>query len=73
MAIAVSGLLAPESDEDGNPVGMLYFCVLAKEKPFTIVREEFGEKPHDQLLGQTLHRALRLIEDSVSPQARTHA
>jgi len=73
MAIAVSGVLGPEPDEDRNPVGLVYFCVLAKDKPPTVVREEFGEKPHDQLLGQTLHRAFDLIEASFSSSARTHA
>jgi|RhiMethySRZTD1v2_1073278.scaffolds.fasta_scaffold1256425_1 nicotinamide-nucleotide amidase len=73
MAIAVSGVLGPEPDEDGNPVGLVYFCVLAKGKPPTVVKEEFGEKPHDHLLGQTLYRAFDLIEAGVSPQAQTHA
>ena len=73
MAIAVSGVLGPKPDEDGNPVGLVYFCVLVKGSPPTVVREAFGEKPHDQLLGQTLHRAFDLIEAGVSPQARTHA
>jgi nicotinamide-nucleotide amidase len=73
MAIAVSGVLGPEPDEDGNPVGLVYFCVLAKDKPPTVVKEEFGGHPHDLLLQQTLQRALDLIEAAVSPQARTHA
>ena len=73
MAIAVSGVLGPEPDEDGNPVGLVYFCVLAKDRMLTVVREEFGEQPHNQLLEHALHRAFDLIEASVSPQARTHA
>ena len=73
LAIAVSGVLGPEKDEDGNPVGLVYFCVLLKDKLPTVVKEEFGEQPHDQLFDQTLQRAFDLIEASVSPQARTHA
>ena len=73
LAIAVSGVLGPEPDEDGNPVGLVYFCVLAKHKPPTVVNEEFGEQPHDQLLELALHRAFDLIELSVSPAARKHA
>ena len=72
MAIAVSGVLGPEPDEDGNPVGLVYFCVLAKDKQPKVVKEEFGEQPHDQLLERTLHRAFDLIEGSVSPPARKH-
>jgi nicotinamide-nucleotide amidase len=73
MAIAVSGVLGPEPDEDGNPVGLVYFCVLAKDQPPTVVKEEFGEKPHHRLLELALHYALDLIEASVSPNARKHA
>ena len=73
IAIAVSGVLGPEPDEDGNPVGLVYFCVLAKDKQPKVVKEEFGEQAHDQLLEQALHRAFDLIEQSVSPQARKHA
>ena len=62
LAIAVSGVLGPERDEDDNPVGLLYFCVLAKESPPNIVREEFGQEPHDQLLKKAIHRAFDLIE-----------
>jgi nicotinamide-nucleotide amidase len=73
LAISVSGVLGPEPDEDGNPVGLVYFCTLAKHKPPTVVKEEFGEQPHDQLLELALHRAFDLIELSVSPAARKHA
>lgn len=73
MAIAISGVLGPEPDEDGNPVGLVYFCTLRKDKQPKVVKEEFGEQPHDQLLVQALHRALDLIESSVAPLARKHA
>lgn len=73
MAIAVSGVLGPQPDEDGNPVGLVYFCVLSRDKSPKLVREEFGEQAHDQLLERTLHRAFDLIEVSVSPHAQTHA
>jgi nicotinamide-nucleotide amidase len=72
MAIAVSGVLGPEPDENGNPVGLVYFCLLAKNKSPTVVKDEFGEQSHDQLLEQALHRAFDLIEASVSPPARKH-
>jgi nicotinamide-nucleotide amidase len=44
MAIAVSGVLGPEPDEDGNPVGLVYFCVLAKDRQPKVVKEEFSEQ-----------------------------
>ena len=62
LAIAVSGVLGPEEDEDGNPVGLVYFCVLAKGGPPNVLREQFSEQPHGQLLEQVIHRAFDLIE-----------
>jgi nicotinamide-nucleotide amidase len=67
MAIAVSGVLGPEPDEDGNPVGLVYFCIQAKDKQPKVVKEEFGEQPHDQLLEKALHRAFDLIETALRP------
>ena len=68
MAIAVSGVLGPEPDEDGNPVGLVYFCLHAKNKQPKVVKEDFGEQSHDELLEQALHRAFDLIQASVSPR-----
>ena len=66
LAIAISGVLGPEPDEDGNPVGLVYFCTLAKHTPPKLVREEFGEKPHEQLLEQAILRAFDLIEEAAN-------
>jgi nicotinamide-nucleotide amidase len=73
MAIAVSGVLGPEPDEDGNPVGLVFFCILAKDKPPMVVREHFGNQPHGQLLEKALHRAFDLIEGSAMAPTRKHA
>ena len=73
MAIAISGVLGPERDEDGNPVGLVYFCLIRKDQQPTVVKEEFGNQPHEKLLEKALHRAFNLIEASVSAHARKHA
>jgi nicotinamide-nucleotide amidase len=58
LAIAISGVLGPECDRDGNPVGL---------------GEQFGETRHEQLLEQAIRRAFDLVEESVLPLARKHA
>ena len=73
MAIAVSGVLGPEPDEDGNPVGLVYFCVLVRDKQPHVVRVELVAKPQGELLEQALHRAFDLIEVNASSPARTNA
>jgi PncC family amidohydrolase len=73
LSIAVSGVLGPEEDEDGNPVGLIYFCCLRSGGQPVVARAEFGKKEPDQLLRLAINRAFDLIEDSVSPLSRKHA
>ena len=47
--------------------------VLGPEPPPTVVKEQFGEQSHSQVLKDALHRAFDLIEGGVSPPARKHA
>jgi len=72
FAIAVSGVLGPAPDEDGNPVGLVYFCTLSKGNAPEVVKEELGEQDHDKLLELTLHLAFELIEQGVSRNARKY-
>jgi nicotinamide-nucleotide amidase len=65
ISLAVSGVLGPEEDEDGNPVGLVYFCCVRLGAQPVIVKEEFGEKKPEQLLQLTLSRAFDLIESCV--------
>ena len=64
LSLAISGVLGPEQDEDGNPVGLVYFCALAKGKAPLIVRERWGKQAPEQLLCLTINRAFDLIESS---------
>jgi PncC family amidohydrolase len=69
LSLAISGVLGPEEDEDGNPVGLVYFCALAKDKEPLIVREEWGKQPPEQLLRLAISRAFDLIETAVKPKS----
>lgn len=72
MAIAVSGVLGPEPDEDGNAVGLVYFCTqIAGDAP-KVAQEEFGEQPHDRLLERTVVRAFELILDNIRSHGRNN-
>jgi nicotinamide-nucleotide amidase len=65
LSLAVSGVLGPEEDEDGKPVGLVYFCCVRSGGEPVVVKEEFGEKEPAQLLQRALNRALDLIEQCV--------
>jgi PncC family amidohydrolase len=61
IAIAVSGVLGPKPDEDGNAVGLVYFCCQRRGRRPNIIRREYGFEPHDELLAKTVLEALRLV------------
>jgi nicotinamide-nucleotide amidase len=65
FSLAVSGVLGPEEDEDGNPVGLVYFCCAKSGAKPIVVREEFGKKKPEELLQLTIARAFDLIEECV--------
>lgn len=63
IAVAVSGVLGPEPDEDGNPVGLVCFCVASRDGHSTVLRKEFGALPHDTLRRATIVTALDVVEE----------
>jgi PncC family amidohydrolase len=65
FSLAVSGVLGPEEDEDGNPVGLVYFCCMKSAQEPVVVKEEFGKKKPEELLQLTIARAFDLIESCV--------
>lgn len=63
LALAISGVLGPEPDEDGNPVGVAYFCVAERGGKRLIKRKDFGALPHDRLRHMVVISALDLVEE----------
>jgi nicotinamide-nucleotide amidase len=64
MALAVSGVLGPEEDEDGNPVGLVWYCVAIRGRAPEAVRSDFGKQPSDTLRELVINRALDLIAEA---------
>jgi nicotinamide mononucleotide (NMN) deamidase PncC len=62
LALAVSGVLGPEPDEDGNPVGLVFFgCCRRNAKP-TIVRRDYGKQSAEWLRRRVVLDALDLAQ-----------
>ena len=61
-AIAVTGVLGPKPDEDGNPVGLVYLALASATQQKT-VSYRFGDHPHEELCARTLLAALDLLEE----------
>jgi nicotinamide-nucleotide amidase len=65
LSLAVSGVLGPDPDEDGNPVGLVYFFLAERGGKRRILRKDFAPLPHDTLRHMTVITALDLVADYV--------
>ena len=65
LAIAVTGVLGPEPDEDGNPVGLVFLACARRGMDPNILRRVYGLRPHDVLRHTVILDALALLEQHV--------
>jgi nicotinamide-nucleotide amidase len=66
LAVSITGVLGPEPDEDGNPVGLIYIG-LAKRDGFRQTDEaHLDNKGKDEICATILERALILLEAGIS-------
>jgi nicotinamide-nucleotide amidase len=61
IALAVTGVLGPAEDDDGNPVGLVYFASCKRGGKCTIERKQYPKMDHDQLRRRVVLRALELL------------
>jgi nicotinamide-nucleotide amidase len=66
IAIAVTGVLGPDPDEDGNPVGLVYYCCQRRGQKGFVESKDYGTMPHHHLLHVTVMDALTLLERCAS-------
>jgi nicotinamide-nucleotide amidase len=62
LSLAITGVLGPEPDEDGNPVGLIFFACCHRGRDPIVRRRDYGDKPHDELRRIAVMEALTLIE-----------
>jgi PncC family amidohydrolase len=64
VALAVTGVLGLSADEDGSPVGLVYFGIGRRNGAITISRKNYGEQPHDALRRYVVMDGLDLLGHS---------
>jgi nicotinamide-nucleotide amidase len=65
VTVSITGVLGPEPDEDGNPVGLVYFG-LAKRNGYTQFHEHrFANETQDDIYAAVLERALILLAEGI--------
>jgi nicotinamide-nucleotide amidase len=63
IALAVTGVLGPKPDEDGNPVGLVYFCC-ARRGGAPTARERWFTGEPDQIRHAVVLEAFDIISDA---------
>jgi nicotinamide-nucleotide amidase len=68
VALAVTGVLGPEPDEDGNPLGLVFFGCCRRGQSTKVVERRFPPMETDRLRHAVVVAALDLmVEIVVSP------
>lgn len=63
LALAVTGVLGPEADEDGNPVGLVFVACGQRGGIPQVLRKDYGAQPHDALRRAVILDCLALLEE----------
>jgi nicotinamide-nucleotide amidase len=66
IAVAVTGVLGPDADEDGNPPGLVWFAVTRTGHDPRIIEEHFNHGDPDDVRRAAILRALTLLGESAS-------
>jgi nicotinamide-nucleotide amidase len=63
LALAVTGVVGPDPDEDGNPVGLVYCAVMRRDRPARVKRLEMPQQDPDAILNETIRAGLELLQE----------
>ena len=70
IALAVTGVVGPAEDEDGNPPGQVYFAVGAKSERPEVEAQYFGDKDPDKVRHATVAQALSVLHRTLTARGQ---
>jgi nicotinamide-nucleotide amidase len=62
IGLAVTGVLGPKPDEDGNRVGLVFLAAGRRNAPSHVQRRDYGDQHHEALRRQVVLEALALLD-----------
>ena len=65
LAVAVTGVLGPEPDEDGNPPGQVYFGLARRDRDSRVFAQHFSRDDPHEVRRAVVLRALELLREMV--------
>ena len=66
LAVSITGVLGPDTDEDGNPVGLIYIGLAKRNGICQNDQARFNGRGKDEICAATLEMALILLEERIS-------
>jgi nicotinamide-nucleotide amidase len=69
VAIAVTGVLGPDPDEDGNPPGLVYLAVCRRDQAPVVAQRNYDGSNPDAVRREVIIEALGMLQRSASDQA----
>ena len=70
VAVAITGVAGPTSDEDGNPVGLVYVAVARRGEDPHALEHHFEKGPRGHIRDRAMESALLLLETVLAENAR---
>lgn len=61
LALAITGVLGPAPDDDGNPVGLIFFAISRRGGKTLAFKRRFPRQSHDRLRTAAMHEAFALL------------
>ena len=69
IALAVTGVAGPDSDEKGNPVGLVYIAIARRGGETLCRKHKFGDIGRAKIRSEAAKEALALIKTTAKDQA----
>lgn len=66
LVAAITGVAGPEPDDDGNPVGLVYVAVVARDGRQRVEKLALGAQPKEDICRAAVQAALGLLEELLS-------
>jgi nicotinamide-nucleotide amidase len=66
IALSVTGVLGPEPDEDGNPVGLVFFACCMRGQDAKVMKRQFSSEDTDTLRRNVVMAVLDLVDEVAS-------
>ena len=63
LVAAITGVAGPEPDEDGNPVGLVFVTVVARDCRQRVEKLELGNQSKGDICRAAVQAALRILEE----------